>query len=186
MVEVEAELARDVAEWLDRAQQEYPELPDLPAATALGYRHAHRRLVHVQSDKGDIVHQARLPCVRLCTGHPAQPSTTVHDEDGPPITQRTSGLEPVESRVLLGTVDQVVRESHGIVEVVINYGGFLGIGTRLIAVPVHAMVLLGEDTEVVAFSPKQLQAFPTFATDDATHFPQTQSSKSVWPNPHTE
>ena len=32
------------------------------------------------------------PCRRLYAGHPAQPSTLCTAEDGPPITQRTSGL----------------------------------------------------------------------------------------------
>jgi len=56
---------------------EHTELPYLPTATVLGHRHANRRLVHVQSDVCDIVHQARPPCMRLRAGHPAQPSTFV-------------------------------------------------------------------------------------------------------------
>jgi hypothetical protein len=39
-----------------------------------------------------IEHSARPPCLRLCAGHPAQPSTLCMPSDGPPITQRTSGL----------------------------------------------------------------------------------------------
>jgi hypothetical protein len=35
---------------------EHSDLPDLPVAAALGHGHANRRLVHVQSDIGDIVH----------------------------------------------------------------------------------------------------------------------------------
>jgi hypothetical protein len=43
--------------------------------------------------------------MRLCAGHPAQPSHTVHDEDEPPITQRTSGL------VAAGTSDdEIIRQ----------------------------------------------------------------------------
>src|SRR4029077_13429655 len=76
----------------DGAVLEYANLSYLPTAAALGNRHANRRLVHIQSDVCDIVHQARPPCLRLCAGNPAQPWTLVHAEDGPPITQRTSGL----------------------------------------------------------------------------------------------
>src|SRR6516165_2986546 len=70
----------------------HPDLADLAAAATLGKRDTNRRFVHIQPDIGDIIHQARLPCMRLCTGHPAQPSTFCMSRGGPPITQRTSGL----------------------------------------------------------------------------------------------
>src|SRR5712671_5504125 len=75
---------------------ENPELADLAAAATLRNRHSDRRLVHIQPDISDSIHQARLPCMRLCAGHPAQPSTFCMPRGGPPITQRTSGLmDPV-------------------------------------------------------------------------------------------
>jgi hypothetical protein len=52
--------------------------------------------------------------------------------------------------------------------VVIDYGGFLGFGSRPIAVPVDAMVLLGQDMEIVAFTPKRLRQFPTFSPSGTT------------------
>jgi hypothetical protein len=52
--------------------------------------------------------------------------------------------------------------------VVVNFGGFLGFGSRPIAVPVDAMVLLGQDMEVVAFAPEQLRQFPTFSPAGTT------------------
>jgi hypothetical protein len=52
--------------------------------------------------------------------------------------------------------------------VVVDFGGFLGFGTRPIAVPVDAMVLLGQDMEIVAFTPKQLRQSPTFSPSGAT------------------
>jgi hypothetical protein len=60
--------------------------------------YGHRRLVHIQSDVCDIVHSARPPCMRLCAGHPAQPSALCMPSGGPPITQRTSGLGSVRQR----------------------------------------------------------------------------------------
>src|SRR6266403_3685784 len=75
-----------------RTVLENPELADLAAAATLRNRHSDRRLVHIQSDISDSLHQARLPCMRLCAGHPAQPSTFCMPRGGPPITQRTSGL----------------------------------------------------------------------------------------------
>jgi hypothetical protein len=80
-------------------------------------------------------------------------------------------LQPVATRNLLGTVEQVVRSADGTVDVVIRFGGFLGFGTRLIAVPVDAMVLLGQDMEVVAYTPDQLDALPTYSSGDAKPLP---------------
>ena len=77
-------------------------------------------------------------------------------------------LQPVESQRFLGTVEQVVRGDDGALQVVIEYGGFLGFGARPIAVPVDAMVLVGQVMEVVAYTPEQLRAFPTFSAGDAT------------------
>ena len=45
----------------------------------------------------------------------------------------------------------------------IAYGGLLGFGSRQIAIPVDAMVLVGQIMEVVAYTPKQLAHFPTFS-----------------------
>ena len=79
-----------------------------------------------------------------------------------------SVLEPVESQKLLGTVEQIVRGKDGAIQVVIAYGGFLGFGARPIAVPVDAMVLVGEVMEVAAYTPEQLRSFPTFLPGAAT------------------
>jgi hypothetical protein len=72
-------------------------------------------------------------------------------------------LQPVESQTVLGRVRNVVRDNKGTIDVVIDFGGFLGFETRPIAVPIDAMVLLGADMEVVAFTPTQLRGFPTFS-----------------------
>jgi hypothetical protein len=77
-------------------------------------------------------------------------------------------LEPVEGQNVLGTVREVVRDSDGTLEVVVEFGGFLGFCTRPIAVPVDAMALLGQDMEIVAFTPDQLRRFPTFFGAGAT------------------
>ncbi len=90
---------------------------------------------------------------------------------------RRDVLEPVERQRFLGTVEQVVRGSDGTLEVVINYGGFLGFGARPIAVPVDAMVLVGQVMEVVAYTPKQLQTFPTFSPSNTTPVPADSTIK---------
>jgi hypothetical protein len=72
-------------------------------------------------------------------------------------------LRPVESQDVLGRVRRLVRDRDGQILVVVDFGGFLGFGTRPIAVPVDAMVLLGQDMEIVAYTPAQLRLFPTFS-----------------------
>jgi hypothetical protein len=72
-------------------------------------------------------------------------------------------LRPVESQDILGRVRGLVRDRNGQIMVVVDFGGFLGFGSRLIAVSVDAMVLLGQDMEIVAFTPEQLRQFPTFS-----------------------
>ena len=80
-------------------------------------------------------------------------------------------LRPVESQDVLGHVRQVVRDAKGQILVVIDFGGFLGFGSRPIAVPADAMVLLGQDMEVVAFTPDQLKRFPAFSPSGTTSVP---------------
>ena len=77
-------------------------------------------------------------------------------------------LRPVESQDVLGRVRELVRDSKGEILVVIDFGGFFGFGSRPIAVPVDAMVLVGQDMEVVAFTPDQLSGFPTFSSSGTT------------------
>jgi hypothetical protein len=71
-------------------------------------------------------------------------------------------LQPLESRPVLGHVTQVIRVSSGKEQIVMRYGGFLGFGGRYIAVPIEAMVLLGNELEVLDYTPEQLKAFPTY------------------------
>jgi hypothetical protein len=77
-------------------------------------------------------------------------------------------LRPVESQDVLGRVRRVIRDANGQIMVVVDFGGFLGFDSRPIAVPVDAMVLVGQDMEIVAFTPKQLRQFPTFSPDGTT------------------
>jgi hypothetical protein len=80
-------------------------------------------------------------------------------------------LEPDESRPLLGRVGSVVKRRDGTVAVVMQYGGVLGFFTHPIAVPVNAMVLVGQDMEVMEYDPDQLKKFPTFKPDGTRALP---------------
>jgi hypothetical protein len=70
--------------------------------------------------------------------------------------------QPRPDRPSLGHVSQVVRSSDGAVKLVIDYGGVFGFGSRPIAVPADAMALLGVEVEILAYTPTQLAAFPTY------------------------
>ena len=84
---------------------------------------------------------------------------------------RRDVLQPVPSQRVLGTVRSVVTDRNGTIEVVVEYGGFLGFGARPIAVPIDAMVLVGQVMEIVAYSPKELNRFPTFSANGTTPLP---------------
>lgn len=86
-------------------------------------------------------------------------------------------LRPVESQTVLGRVAELVRNGDGTISVVVDYGGFLGIGTRPIAVPLDAMALDGAVLEVVAYTPRQLRDLPTFSSAGSTPVPADATVK---------
>ena len=71
-------------------------------------------------------------------------------------------LQHLESQPVLGRVSGVVRRPDGEVDVVVDYGGFLGFGHRPIAVSVDSVALLGAQLVVQGLTPAQLDATPTF------------------------
>lgn len=71
-------------------------------------------------------------------------------------------LEPLESRPVLGHVKQVVRLNDGLEKIIVIYGGWLGFGGRDIAVPLQAMVLVGDELEILDFTREQLKSFQTY------------------------
>jgi hypothetical protein len=77
-------------------------------------------------------------------------------------------LQPLESQPTLGWVRTVVQQPDGAINVVVDYGGRFRFLNRPIAVPVEAMVLLGQYMEIVDFKPAQLREFKTFDSKDAT------------------
>ncbi|MCJ2092057.1 hypothetical protein MKK67_05995 [Methylobacterium sp. J-072] len=76
-------------------------------------------------------------------------------------------LEPVEAQHVLGRVDAVTRDETGGIAVIVRFGGWFGLGTRRIAVPVEAVALLGEYVAVIDFTPQQLGDFPTVSPQRA-------------------
>ena len=80
-------------------------------------------------------------------------------------------LQPLESQKVLGRVRDIVRARNGTVQVVMTFGGFLGFGQHLIAVPLDATALLGRDMVMVAYTPGQLRQLPDFAPAGTTPVP---------------
>ncbi len=80
-------------------------------------------------------------------------------------------LRPLESQPTLGWVRNVVKQPDGSLAVVIDYGGFYGLFSRPIAVPVDGMVLLGKTMEIVDFTPDQLRQFKNFDATGTTALP---------------
>lgn len=76
-------------------------------------------------------------------------------------------LQPVAAQHVIGRVDAVTRDESGGVVVIVRFGGWFGLGTRRIAVPVEAVALLGEHVAVMDFTPQQLGDFPTVSPQQA-------------------
>lgn len=109
-----------------------------------------------------MTHSARLLAVLALACTAAGPADRYPQPVAAGQLLHRTVLEPVESQTVLGHVEQIVRMPDGTVSAVVSYGGVLGIGSRLIAVPVGAMTLLGPYMEIVDFTPQQLDAFPAF------------------------
>jgi hypothetical protein len=116
-----------------------------------------------------------LPALLLTGGSVVAQQTAPHDVDLAAFAARRfpqpvrvgdlidrTVLRPLESRPVLGSVTQVIRVSSGKEEIVMKYGGFFGLGGRYIAVPIEAMALLGNELEVLGYTPQQLNTFPTY------------------------
>ena len=82
---------------------------------------------------------------------------------------RRQVLRPVEGQNVLGRVASVVRRRDGTVLIVVDargagISGVLGLGRRMVAVPVATVSLLGEHVALTGLSPEQLHALPDFAS----------------------
>lgn len=75
-------------------------------------------------------------------------------------------LQPVESQAVLGTVRSIVQDRTGRLLVVIELKRWFGLTTRTVAVPIEAMVLVGDTVAIVAYTPEQLWAMPVFDMPD--------------------
>ncbi len=86
-------------------------------------------------------------------------------------------LKPLESQDTIGRVEHVVRGPDGVIRVIMSFGGLLGLDTHPIAVPVDAMVLVGQVMEVVGLTPQQLRALPAYKGGDGVELPADATIK---------
>lgn len=70
-------------------------------------------------------------------------------------------LEPNERERVLGRVAAIRRARDNGIDLAMRFGGVLGLGSRLIEVPIEAMALLGEYVVAVDLTPAELSALPT-------------------------
>ncbi|WP_245295846.1 hypothetical protein [Methylobacterium sp. C1] len=97
-------------------------------------------------------------------------------------------LQPEESQPVLGRVTGLVRRGDGAVAVLVRLDGALGLtwlglqpiawsgtGSRLVAVPVEAVALLGEYVALIGLTPERLRALPTYTPGSATEIPPDET-----------
>ena len=97
-------------------------------------------------------------------------------------------LQPEESQPVLGRVTGLVRRDDGGAAVIVRLDGVLGlnrlglqpvawsgVGSRLVAVPVEAVALLGEYVALMGLTPERLRALPTFVAGSAAAIPTDET-----------
>lgn len=67
-----------------------------------------------------------------------------------------------ESSSTLGHVREVVRAKNDKIELIVAYGGFLGWGTRLVAVPIEVIGIQGRELASLDMSPSDYAKAPTW------------------------
>jgi len=75
----------------------------------------------------------------------------------------------------LGYVRQVVRTPQGKIKLIVAYGGFVGFDTRLVAVPIEVVGILGRQLASLDMSPKDYASAPTWRDRGDTTVPHDES-----------
>jgi hypothetical protein len=77
-----------------------------------------------------------------------------------------------DSMSTIGRVRQVVRTPQNRIELIVAYGGWFGLGARLVAVPIEVVGIEGRQLASLDMSDSDYAAAPTWQGDDATVLPQ--------------
>ena len=76
-------------------------------------------------------------------------------------------IEPIEAQTMLGRIRSIVRDDRGTVLAVIDLDRWFGLRSRTVAIPIDAMVLVGDVLEPVVHTPDQLWQLPVFDLSSA-------------------
>ena len=82
-------------------------------------------------------------------------------------------LESNERQSVLGRVAAIRRGRDGGIDLLMRTGGVLGIGARLVIVPIETVALLGEHLALLDLTPVELAALPA-APDDGQELPANE------------
>jgi hypothetical protein len=72
-----------------------------------------------------------------------------------------------EKSSIIGHVQAVVRTPEGKIELVMPLGGFLGIGTRLVPIPIEIVGMLGAQVAVIDMPADRFMSSPTWTSSRA-------------------
>ena len=72
-----------------------------------------------------------------------------------------------EDDVTLGRVREVVRTADGKIALIMAYGGWFGWRTRMVALPIETLALIGPNVAALDISPEQISKLATWSGADA-------------------
>ena len=79
-------------------------------------------------------------------------------------------MQDYDDRVL-GYVQEVVRAPDGRIVLVMPYGGFLGIGSRPVGIPIETVAILARHLNVLDIAREEITALPTWMEKAGTQIP---------------
>ena len=82
-----------------------------------------------------------------------------------------------ESSSTLGHVSEVVRTPSDKIELIVAYGGFLGWGTRPVAVPIEVVGIQGREVASLDMPPNEYAKAPTWHSGNAEALPDNATIK---------
>lgn len=82
-----------------------------------------------------------------------------------------------ESSSTLGHVSEVVRTPSDKIELIVAYGGFLGWGTRPVAVPIEVVGIQGREVASLDMPPNEYAKAPTWRGSNAKALPDNATIK---------
>lgn len=74
----------------------------------------------------------------------------------------------------LGRIRTVVRTTEGKIQLIVPYGGFLGVGKRLVAVPIEVVAIAGRQVAALDMDRAAFDAAPTWKEGASSALPATE------------